>query len=87
MTVNTLHPGFVRTNFFQDWGGWIGFITKLGASVLALTPEQGARTSIYLASSPEVEAATGQYFVQGEARAVLDTIARPGHGGTIVAGQ
>jgi retinol dehydrogenase 12 len=64
VTANTLHPGFVRTNFFQGWGGWIGFVTKLGASVLALTPEQGARTSIYLASSPEVEGVTGQYFVK-----------------------
>jgi NAD(P)-dependent dehydrogenase (short-subunit alcohol dehydrogenase family) len=64
VTANTLHPGFVRTNFFQDWGGWIGFITKLGASIIALTPEQGARTSIYLASSREVEGVTGQYFVK-----------------------
>ncbi len=64
VTANTLHPGFVRTNFFQEWGGWIGFITKVGASMIALTPEQGARTSIYLASSPEVEGVTGQYFVK-----------------------
>ncbi len=64
VTANTLHPGFVRTNFFQDWGGWIGFITKMGASMIALTPEQGARTSIYLAASPDVEGVTGQYFVK-----------------------
>ena len=64
VTANTLHPGFVRTNFFQDWGGWIGFIVKAGASMIALTPEQGARTSIYLASSPEVEGVTGHYFVK-----------------------
>lgn len=64
VTANTLHPGFVRTNFFQDWGGWIGLVTKAGASLLALTPEQGAQTSIYLASSPEVEGVTGQYFVK-----------------------
>ena len=64
VTANTLHPGFVRTNFFQDWGGWVGFITKVGASMIALTPEQGARTSIYLASSPEVRDVTGQYFVK-----------------------
>jgi retinol dehydrogenase-12 len=64
VTTNALHPGFVRTNFFQDWGGWIGFVTKLGASLIALTPEQGARTSIYLASSPEVQGVSGQYFVK-----------------------
>ena len=64
VTVNTLHPGFVKTSFFKDWGGWIGTVTKLAASVLALTPERGAITSIYLASSPEVEGISGQYFVK-----------------------
>ena len=64
VTANTLHPGFVRTNFFQDWGGWIGLVTKAGASMLALTPEQGRQTSIYLASSPDVENVTGRYFVK-----------------------
>jgi NAD(P)-dependent dehydrogenase (short-subunit alcohol dehydrogenase family) len=64
VTANTLHPGFVRTNFFQEWRGWIGFLAKVGASMIALTPEQGARTSIYLASSPDVEGVTEQYFVK-----------------------
>jgi retinol dehydrogenase 12 len=64
VTVNTLHPGFVRTNFFKDFTGWVGFITKLGASLIAIGPKDGARTSIYLAASPEVEGLTGQYFVK-----------------------
>ncbi len=37
---------------------------QTGASVIGLTPEQGARTSIYLASSPEVDGVTGTYFVK-----------------------
>ncbi len=64
VTANTLHPGFVRTRFFQDFSGWIGFITKLGAALIAIGPEEGAKTSLYLASSPEVEGVTGQYFVK-----------------------
>lgn len=64
VTVNTLHPGFVRTRFFQDFTGWIGFLMKLGASMVAITPEDGARTTIHLATSPEVEGVTGQYFVK-----------------------
>ncbi len=37
---------------------------KLGASIIAIGPEEGAKTSIYLASSPEVEGVTGKYFVK-----------------------
>jgi retinol dehydrogenase 12 len=64
VTANVLHPGFVRTRFFADFTGWIGMITKLGAALVAIGPEEGARTSVYLASSPEVERVTGQYFVK-----------------------
>jgi hypothetical protein len=68
VTANVLHPGFVRTNFlevFNDaWGGW-GI--KRAADLIALSPEQGARTSIYLASSPEVEGVSGRYFVKQKA--------------------
>jgi retinol dehydrogenase-14 len=32
------------------------------------TPEQGAATAVYLASSPEVEGVTGRYFASGRAR-------------------
>ena len=65
VTANTLHPGFVSTNFLEVFkdapAGWL--IRKL-APLVALTPEQGARTSIYLASSPEVDGISGRYFVK-----------------------
>jgi retinol dehydrogenase 12 len=64
VTANTLHPGFVRTRFFADFTGWIGLITKLGAKLVAIDPEEGAKTSVYLASSHEVAGVTGQYFVK-----------------------
>ncbi len=65
VTANTLHPGFVRTNFLEvfknAWGGWL---FRQIANVVALSPEQGALTSIYVASSPEVEGVSGRYYVK-----------------------
>ena len=61
VTANCLHPGFVATRFGDQAGGLhaIGIrLAKLGA----ITPEQGAQTLVYLASSPEVAATTGGYF-------------------------
>jgi NAD(P)-dependent dehydrogenase (short-subunit alcohol dehydrogenase family) len=63
VTVNALHPGFVRSELGRggDLGGVYGFGTKLGAP-FAISSERGARTTTYLASSPEVEGVTGEYF-------------------------
>jgi NAD(P)-dependent dehydrogenase (short-subunit alcohol dehydrogenase family) len=63
-TVNSLHPGFVRSDFGRDGdlGGLYGWGIKYLASPFAINSEKGARTSIYLASSPEVEGVTGGYF-------------------------
>ena len=60
ITANALHPGGVASKFGHNQSG----ITKLIALVLrfGLSPAQGAQTSIYLASSPEVKGVTGQYF-------------------------
>jgi NAD(P)-dependent dehydrogenase (short-subunit alcohol dehydrogenase family) len=64
VTANCLHPGFVATHFGQSGAGpafrlLVKLIGSFGAS-----PEKGAKTSIYLASSPEVEGVTGKYFVK-----------------------
>ena len=64
VTVNCLHPGFVATNFGQrDVEPAFRLLVKLIGS-FGTSPEKGAKTSIYLASSPRVEDATGQYFVK-----------------------
>jgi NAD(P)-dependent dehydrogenase (short-subunit alcohol dehydrogenase family) len=72
ITVNAVHPGFVATKFASNNGRLIRlamfFINKF-----ALSAEEGAETSIYLASSPEVEGITGRYFVRK--RAIKSTIA------------
>ena len=62
VTANVLHPGVVRTNFAMETAGLFGVLFGL-ARPFMLTPEQGARTSIYLASSPEVATVSGTYFV------------------------
>ena len=62
LTVNALHPGFVATNFGLNNRGLMGLGVKLSQKLFARTPEKGAETSIYLASSPEVEGVSGKYF-------------------------
>ena len=64
VTVNCLHPGFVATHFGQrDVGPAFRLIVKVIGS-FGTSPEKGAKTSIYLASSPVVEGVTGTYFVK-----------------------
>ncbi|MCK4287243.1 MAG: SDR family oxidoreductase [Candidatus Lokiarchaeota archaeon] len=60
VTVNILHPGMVNTNLGRE-------MSKFGRGFGKLVfkkPEKGAETSIYLASSPEVEGITGKYFTK-----------------------
>ena len=61
VTVNALHPGFVRSGFAQNNPGVLAGLVKVG-QVFARSPERGARTLVYLATSPEVEGMTGKYF-------------------------
>jgi len=63
VTANSLHPGFVFTNFFAN-SGLLGQAMKWLGRVIAITPEAGARTTVYLATSPEVVGVTGQYFAK-----------------------
>jgi len=69
VTANSLHPGTVATGYARD-GDATGFLA-FGVKVIKpfiLTPEKGARTSVYLASSPEVDGVTGEYFVKRRPR-------------------
>ncbi|MFW9878592.1 MAG: SDR family oxidoreductase [Candidatus Thorarchaeota archaeon] len=66
ITVNALHPGFVKTNFGNHGvkkylKPFYKFIT-----LFAMNVEKGAKTSIYLASSSEVENITGKYFIKSK---------------------
>jgi NAD(P)-dependent dehydrogenase (short-subunit alcohol dehydrogenase family) len=61
VTANVLHPGFVNTGFGKNNRGWMQIVMGL-ATLFAKKVEDGAKTSVYLASSPEVEGVTGKYF-------------------------
>ncbi|MGO8872411.1 MAG: SDR family oxidoreductase [Acidimicrobiales bacterium] len=70
VTANSLHPGTVASRFARDddSSGFLAFGIKV-IKPFILTPEKGARTSVYLASSPEVADVTGRYFVKRRERA------------------
>ena len=59
VTANAVHPGVVNTNLGRDQSKF----SQWFARKFFKNPEEGAQTSIYLASSPEVEGITGKYFV------------------------
>jgi len=63
VTVNALHPGFVASSFAHNNGWLVAWGTKVAQKLAGRTPEDGARTVIYLATSPEVEGISGKYFI------------------------
>jgi NAD(P)-dependent dehydrogenase (short-subunit alcohol dehydrogenase family) len=58
VTVNSLHPGLTNSNLLNNVNPFLRFFMHLISS----SPEKGARTSIFLASSPAVEGVTGEFF-------------------------
>lgn len=68
VTATVLHPGVVRTSFGQeDSGRWMRLMLPVARPFMK-SPEEGAATSIHLASSPSVEGVTGQYFASSRPR-------------------
>jgi NAD(P)-dependent dehydrogenase (short-subunit alcohol dehydrogenase family) len=63
VTANALHPGVIASGFGQTYGGMMAVLIRIAHPFFA-SPESGARTSVYLASSPEVEGITGKYFAR-----------------------
>jgi len=66
ITANALHPGFVATRFGDNSGGLMRTVLKIAKPIGAISPEEGARTIIYLASSPEVVGVSGVYFYESK---------------------
>lgn len=64
ITVNSLHPGTVKTDFGQsiDKGFFGNLLFKTFVPLFGVSIEKGAETSVYLASSPDVKNITGKYF-------------------------
>lgn len=61
ITVNCLHPGVIRSNFGSGSNFLVRTFWKIAAPFM-ISPEQGAQTTIYLATSDDVEEANGAYF-------------------------
>lgn len=61
-TANCMHPGFVQTGFGLNNPGWMASLIKVSGSLFARTPEKGAETLVWLATSAEAGQHNGQYF-------------------------
>lgn len=70
VTVNAVDPGMVSTNIGTN-NGWMWKVSKpifdTIRGVKYISPEEGARTLVYLACSPDVAGVTGKYFVREQA--------------------
>jgi NAD(P)-dependent dehydrogenase (short-subunit alcohol dehydrogenase family) len=67
VTCNVVHPGLVHTGFASNFGALPSAVIGFFMRFVGLTPEQGAQTSIYLATSPAVEKVSGKYWEKSKA--------------------
>jgi len=62
VTVNCLHPGVVNTGIARSVPFFLQPLVKLAGKLFMLNPEQGAATSLYVATSPDLDEVTGKFF-------------------------
>ena len=62
VTVNSLHPGLVSTGLAKNNGKFMAFLISTLMPIVGRSAAKGAETSVYLASSPDVEGIMGKYF-------------------------
>ncbi|KAF3549182.1 hypothetical protein DY000_02009841 [Brassica cretica] len=62
ITVNSLHPGAIMTSLWRHFNSYLAGAVSALASYFIKTIPQGAATTCYLASSPQVAGVTGEYF-------------------------
>jgi len=67
-TVNAVHPGFVRTGFAQNNGGWTARFVRFAARIAGRTPEHGADTPVFVATDASIRGVTGEYFADRRIR-------------------
>ena len=66
ITVNCLHPGFVKTEFGKNNKGFVSLAIKFLMNFFAITVEEGAKTIIHLANSEDVKDITGKYYYKSK---------------------
>jgi NAD(P)-dependent dehydrogenase (short-subunit alcohol dehydrogenase family) len=69
VTANAVHPGIVRTRMMLKAPGVLRLVSYLSLP-LSISPFEGARTSVFLASSPEVSGISGRYFTSSKSAPV-----------------
>jgi NAD(P)-dependent dehydrogenase (short-subunit alcohol dehydrogenase family) len=72
ITANAAHPGIVRTPMMRGLPGLLGVVSLL-ATPFSVSPDKGAETSVHLASSPEVRAISGRYFMRSKPSVTANT--------------
>ncbi len=66
MTVNCLHPGFVKTQFGKNNSGLASLAIKFIMNFFAISVEEGAETIVFLATDNNIKNITGKYFYQSK---------------------
>ncbi len=61
VTANCFNPGLVRSEFFRDYSP-VPFMLRVVLKLIGRTPEEGARTAVYLATDPRFDSTSGRYF-------------------------
>jgi retinol dehydrogenase 14 len=77
VTANSLHPGVVRTNFGAEDQTWLFTVVSQVVLPFLKTPARGAETSVYLASSPELDGVTGQFFANKKVKTANKVVYDP----------
>jgi retinol dehydrogenase 12 len=62
VTANALHPGLVRSHLFHEGPQWLQALMGLFGGFFMVSAREGARTSVYLASAPELSGDSGGYY-------------------------
>jgi len=76
VTANVLHPGIVKTNLSYNYMG--NPVLRFFEQLIAVSPQKGAETVLYLATSPEAEGITGEYFTKQRVQPATETARNEG---------
>ena len=68
VSVNAVHPGFVRSGFGLNNGGGTAFGMRIAMALFARSVRRGADTPLFVASSPTLASVSGEYFADRQAR-------------------
>jgi NAD(P)-dependent dehydrogenase (short-subunit alcohol dehydrogenase family) len=65
ITANSVSPGFTATRLGDNMSGFPALVSRVMKNIRFVYPERGAKTTVYLASSPDLELVSGRFFLRG----------------------